>query len=849
MSEIKRFILSEHDVAIGLKASNKQDAIEQIANFLIKNGKVSEGYKVGMLQREDEVSTYLMNGVAIPHGTRNAMQHILQDAMFIGQFPEGVIWNDKGDRVHLVCGIASGSDAHLDVLTRLTMIIENKEIIDVLSKTKDIHEIIKTFSKDIVQPNSEKIEIKGVHKRLLFLGENGMHARPATKLASMAQSYDTTDVYIHTNKASASLKSMPSILKLNISCNTEILISAEGDQAQEAFDAIILYIENELNHEKAIEIDNTDVALYEAMDIEADSKYIEGIKASPGIAVAPVFFLKDDEFTIDKKSPHGPAEEEIERLQKAQTTAIEQLKVLKEDLLKKQLEVEADIIDGHIMIINDVPIVDMMLEYIHKDCDASYAVSEVLLQQAQVLEKLDDLVLQARAYDMKDVRIRLLRILENREQKKLPSDTPFILIAKELTPTQTASLHDSFVQGICTSLGGATSHMAILARALGIPALVGMGSDIFDLQEEQIVILDAVADRLITNPSDALVLKAKEYSKKQKAQKHKEEQEAHMEAISEDKQRVEVFCNIANVTDSSLVLEKGGEGVGLFRTEFLFVNSSKEPTEDEQYNAYSHVANVLENIPIIVRVMDIGGDKPVSWLQIPKEDNPFLGIRGIRLLLSNITIFKKQLRAIYRAALQQFENKNTVTFRIMFPMISRTVEFLKAKEIALEVQEELKAPPVQLGIMIETPASALMAEFLAKEVDFFSIGTNDLTQYTLAMDRVHPELSKEADSLHPSILRLIDTTVKGANIYNKEVGVCGNMAADPVMLTVLIALGVREVSVSPSDVASTKYLIRRLHTEQLRTLYDSIMRVGSGIEVRKICEDYFKNIIVPKLKK
>lgn len=695
---------------------------------------------------------------------------------------------------------------------------------------------------------SQTIKIKGISKTLIFTGENGMHARPAGRLAKIAKSYPDTTMHIHANGKSAKLTSLPSILSLNISPQTEIVVNADGKNKERAFDEIIAYIENELNHEKsAVSEETENDTIYDALDLEPDSKIIEGIKASPGMVVGKVFkWEQDNEFDIIEKSADIHYEKNI--LKQSVETAIKQLQTLKNEMLEQKMEKESEIIDSHIIILEDEIIFDEIDKDIVAGRTAAYALNTVFNAQVVLLEQLDDPVLRARSYDMNDIKNRLLRILSNKnETQSLPTDTPFILVSKELTPTQTASLHKHPVLGICTVLGGETSHMAILARALGLPALVGLGDTLMDLDDEQTIIIDAQAGRIITNPSDALTQKATLANESFKKHQDKEEAEALSDAITEDGIKIEVLCNIANSKDVQAVIEKGGEGIGLFRTEFLFEESVERPSIDSQYQELLSVVQSLKDKPVIIRTMDIGGDKPVAWMDMPKEDNPFLGIRGIRLLFDNEDVFRDQLSSIYMVALWQEEQNIPVTCRIMFPMISKLSEFLKAKKIALSVQKSLKAPSVPLGVMIETPSLALTAKYVAEEADFFSIGTNDLTQYTLAMDRMHPSLSKRADSLHPSILQLIFLTIEAGGA-NTHVGVCGNMAADPVMLTVLIAIGIRDVSVSAANVPAVKYLIRRLNTKNLDELKEKVLHSGNGTDVRNYCEEFFKKNLVHKLK-
>ncbi|CAN5476693.1 hypothetical protein BH10PLA1_BH10PLA1_06610 [soil metagenome] len=401
------------------------------------------------------------------------------------------------------------------------------------------------------------------------------------------------------------------------------------------------------------------------------------------------------------------------------------------------------------------------------------------------------------------------------------------MLANDLTPSDAASLDPKIVLGFCTASGGATSHVAIIARSLNIPAVVGTGPAVMHQSEGAMAILDGDNGALYVDPSEADLKAAREAQVRLAEMRDSEARHRYEPAITTDGTRIEVVANIGAPAEAKQAVEAGGEGVGLLRSEFLFLDRASAPTENEQYAAYKQMVDSLAGLPIIIRTLDIGGDKHVPYLDLPKEENPFLGIRGIRLCLARPDLFKTQLRAIYRAAAHG-------PIKLMFPMVSTLADLRDAKVIADQVRAELRAAPLEIGIMIEVPSAVLMAPELAKEVDFFSIGTNDLTQYVLAMDRGHPLLAKQADGLHPAVLRMVDATVKAAVANGKWVGVCGGVAAEPLAAAILTGLGVAELSVSIPSIAAVKALVRTLSMKDAKDLASRALACRSAEEVRKL---------------
>ncbi|HSK38270.1 MAG TPA: phosphoenolpyruvate--protein phosphotransferase, partial [Arenibaculum sp.] len=436
--------------------------------------------------------------------------------------------------------------------------------------------------------------------------------------------------------------------------------------------------------------------------------------------------------------------------------------------------------------------------------------------------------LSGRAVDLRDVGRRVLRMLADRveDEPNLP-DEPVILVADDLSPSDTARLDPAFALGLCTASGGPTSHTAIIARSLDIPAVVGAGASVLDLEDGTPAVLDGNGGLLVLDPSEADRTAATRVQRGLAEQREAERRACYEPALMLDGTRIEVVANISEAAEAGRAVDAGGEGVGLLRTEFLFLHRDSPPDEDEQFAVYSEMTAALNGLPIIIRTLDIGGDKAVPYLSMPAEENPFLGERGIRLCLARPELFRTQLRAIFRAAA-------TGPVRIMYPMISTLEELAKAKAFTEKVRKEMGAEPVEIGIMIEVPSAVMMADELAREVDFFSIGTNDLTQYVLAMDRMHPVLAKQADGLHPAVLRMIDRTVAAARLNGKWVGACGGIAGDPQGVAILVGLGVSEISVSIPSIAAVKAQIRGMTMDKARALAKRAIDCRTAEEVRAL---------------
>ncbi len=565
-------------------------------------------------------------------------------------------------------------------------------------------------------------------------------------------------------------------------------------------------------------------------------RIFRGVAASPGIAIAPAFLFSGKEVEAES-APAGSPDEELARLQKALEQARREVEELYGKAVEEVGEEQAAIFKAHEMFLSDPTLLQQVEEFIRGGKSAPAAWMEAIESQAAMLEALNDPVFSARAVDLRDVGRRVVGILVGEEgEAKLP-ESPSVIIARELTPSQTILLPKDLVQGFCTVQGGRTSHVAILARGLGLPAVVGVSEDLLsEVQDGNTVVLDGTEGVLILDPSEETLSRYRA----EKAALEEERRAAVLAgakpAVTPDGRRIEIGANLggAGREEALRALEFGAEGVGLLRTEFLYMERTTPPDEEEQIEAYAPYVEVMAGRPIIFRTMDIGGDKPLPYLDLPKEANPFLGKRGVRLSLAHPELFLTQLRAILRAG------AGAAGIKIMFPMVASLDEVRAAKARLEEARRSLSedglpyAADVEVGIMVEIPSAAVLADVLAPEVDFFSIGTNDLSQYTMAADRTHPDVGKMADAYHPAVLRLIKQVVDAAHGAGIWVGICGELAGDSLAAPLLLGLGVDELSMSSPSIPAVKERIRAWRYDDAVNLAAEALKMDSPESVRRL---------------
>jgi phosphocarrier protein FPr len=665
---------------------------------------------------------------------------------------------------------------------------------------------------------------------LVIHNATGLHARPARVFVDIAKQF-TSSIQIQYGEKRVNAKSMIAVLTLGVPRNQRIQIDIHGEDEAAAAVALETAVRAGLGDE-SVEATTTDESatppLATNQRIETQSgpdSVICGVAGAPGVAVGPIFRIERVRSNVRER--FAGIDQEQARLQAALETARQQLITLGEQMRRRVVGAESAIFDVHRSILDDEALLDIAHAAIADGRSAAVAWQDVIADYAATMAGLSDGVLAERAADVRDVGERVLRLLTGAgESAPALPDHPVIVVAYELTPSETVGLDPARVLGFCTAVGGANAHTSILARALGLPAVVSAGPAVLELEPGARIILDGGRGTLTLEPDEQAVAAAYA-AQQQERDKHAAAMRAAAEpAITVDGHRVEVGANIGGLKDAEKAAAFGAEGVGLLRTEFLFLDRAEAPSEEAQFAIYRDIARALDGQPVIVRTLDIGGDKPLPYLELPTEENPFLGERGIRLCLAHPELLRVQLRAILRAA--AFGR-----LRIMFPMIADISELRAARAMLEDIRRELGAPAVEIGIMVEVPSAALMADVLAHEIDFFSIGANDLTQYTLAMDRAHPVLATKADGLHPAVLRLIARTVEAAHAAGKWVGVCGELGADPLAVPILVGLGVDELSVSVPAIPTIKAQIRSLNRVDCRALAQRALACATAAEVRE----------------
>lgn len=818
--------LGPEDIRLGSSARDRDEALTLVGQAMVESGFVEPAYLDAMRGREKLSSTFLGNGIAIPHGLPEARGQVLRTGIVVVQFPQGVPWGDKGP-VHLAVGIAAKSDEHVQVLANLTGVLGEPAIAAKLAVTRDREEIAAYLNgTKAVTLTPEAVSIRGSTITVVAPSPHGLHARPATLLAETSKRFKS-ELAIRVGDKTANAKSIVSLLRLGASGGTELTVSADGPDAAEALAAIAQAFAHGLGEGKAEPAAAPAQAPVPSRPVVAyGGRVVAGVSASQGIATGPVWHFKRERLVVH---PHAPDPEfQRDRLAQALAGATAELNNLYQEFWKKAGTAKADIFKAHLELLDDPEMVSEAQRRIGTGESAGWAWRETYEERAATLSKLADSLLAARAGDLRDVGRRVLRFLadEVEGETSLPSH-PVIILAEDLAPSDTARLDPREVLGLCTAAGGATSHTAIIARSLDLPAVVAAGPSVLDLQNGQECILDGDNGVLVADPLQSDRDMAGERKRESLLRREEERRSCYQPAITTDGVRVEVVANIAKPSEAETAINGGAEGIGLMRTEFLFLERDTPPSEEEQVAAYETILRAMNGLPVILRTLDIGGDKEVPYLSMPAEENPFLGVRGLRLCLQRQDLFRTQLRAIFRAS-------RLGPVRLMFPMVTMPSELVQAKAIAEEVRREVGAKPQEVGIMIEVPAAVVLADQLATEVDFFSIGTNDLTQYVLAMDRMHPVLAPQADGLHPAVLRMVQQTVQAARHAGIWVGACGGIAGDPAGAMMLAGLGVAELSVSIPSIAAIKARMRGLAMNRLQELARKALNCRSAAEVRAL---------------
>ncbi|MBS9779839.1 MAG: phosphoenolpyruvate--protein phosphotransferase [Moraxellaceae bacterium] len=816
-------------VLIGQQPSNKSIAITTLAKTLANANKVDIEYLEGFLQREQVANTYLGKGIAIPHGVPELRHLIKETAVAVMQVPEGVAWGDNGEKVHLIVAIVAQGDEHLQVLKKLTRLFSNQDTLNTLFSTTNPNVICNALNDEQVaidMPTEKTVsEFDGqtfaYQKSVTLPNPQGMHARPASKLQKLVTDFNTLVVLETADGKRIDASKMFDILGLGLEKDSVLTVMSDDEQVtNQVVSAITLGLGDDLN----LTMQPTQKKIREYLwQADGEIETLKGVGASDGLVIGKIQHYGQPTYQIP--TTVKSTLEEITALDNALQQAKNNIETLmNSDNLGTD---EMAIFQAHLSILNDADVVKEAVAYISQGKNAVYAYKTVSDARIEQLANVDNEHISARASDIRDVQTHVMNALLGIETTENNFAEPVILCAKDLTPSDTMKLSADTILGFITETGGATSHSAIIARNMGLPAIVATGEGLSKIANGTQVIMDGKAGLVYLNPNEQQILSAQQAQEKLLKKQQQANAYRDKKGQTKDGHKVEICANINEAEDIANGIELGAEGVGLMRTEMLYLSSKSIPSEDFQYEKYRAMAKALANKPLIIRTLDIGGDKEVSYLGLVREDNAFLGMRGIRLCFQRPDLFIPQLRAICRVA-KEFNNVH-----VMFPMISKLSDWHQAKQILDEVREQMQAPKFPVGIMVEVPSTALIAHQFAEHVDFFSIGTNDLTQYTLATDRMHPILAEQADALHPAVLQLIHMTVQSAHKQGKWVGVCGNSAGDIASAKILVGLGIDELSMSPTQIATVKQTLDHYNYSELQEIAKQALAQESAIAVRE----------------
>jgi phosphoenolpyruvate-protein phosphotransferase len=682
-----------------------------------------------------------------------------------------------------------------------------------------------------VRSTRGEIGPKVISEAILIPNPSGLHVRSAAMMANVARNFRSS-IQLYLGERQANVRSVTSIMALDVRQGAKVVLIAEGPDAEEAISRLTALIEKGFGGERHEPV-TTPASVSRPAEtagpenrVSGDPNLIPGVAVSPGVRVGTVFQVRDEEISVVETAEDPDHEREL--LDSAIEKAEGQLAALQASLKATSDPAKAGIFAAHVELLEDPDVVDIATSAIAKGKSAAFAWKSAYTTHAERLAVMKNQLLRQRANDLRDVGERVLGLIAGVRNRKHAYPEEAILIAEDLTASEVVGLDGEKIAGFCTVCGSAMSHVAILARSLRIPAIAGAEPRALEIPNAAPIILDGGRGFLRLNPSGEEIVEIRGLQQAAEAKLQEDLAHAREPAVTLDGCRIEIAANIGGVSEAEQIEGLGGDGVGLLRSEFLFLERRSAPSEDEQFDVYRKIAQIVgSERPVIIRTLDVGGDKPLPYLPIPPEENPSFGERGIRVCLDQPELLRTQLRAVLRASAYG-------KVFVMFPLIGSLEELRDAKDILKEEAERLGIAPVPVGMMIEIPAAAVMAGQFAKEADFFSIGTNDLTQYTLAMDRGDPKLAPHVDGLNPAVLRLIADCVLEAHSRNRWVGVCGGIAADAAAVPILVGLGVDELSLTVPAIPAVKAQIRSLHLSTCRQLAEEALGCDTPAEVRAL---------------
>ncbi len=740
---------------------------------------------------------------------------------------------EKRDRVKLVAApivegaVAAAVQASLGVSIELVA----SEAVGALTMKEAQLSHLPAVKPEAARPTLELVGVRSLD--LTVTNRLGLHARPAAQFVQTAARFKSEVLLARSAEEAhrVNAKSINAVASMGVRQNETIRIFAAGVDADQALQALAALVKARFG-ENGEETAPAEAA--KPVSATAAEGALSGVPASSGYAIGPAVVLNFADPIIEQRTIADPAGE-WERLERALEVVRETTRQLRNQVARAANQYDAAIFDAHLMFLNDPELLARARAAIFAErVNAEWAWRSTITASAQMFDAIDDEYLRARAADVRDIGRQVLMQLTG-QFASLDMPHAGILLAIDLAPSDTARLDRSKVLGICTERGGPTSHSAILARTLGIPAVVGLGPRLMTVADGANLVVDGNSGQVWITPAQNVIDDYTERLKKWHLEREAARSASATPAVTSDGRAVEVVANIGSVADARVAIGNGAEGVGLLRTEFLFLDRRDAPNEEEQYQAYQAIAEAMGERPVIIRTLDVGGDKPLAYLDLGHEDNPFLGQRAIRLCLNRPDIFKTQLRAILRATPGH-------NLKIMFPMIADVSEVRRARALLDEARTELEAEnasmtdQVDVGIMVEIPAAAMLAHALAPEVDFFSIGTNDLTQYTLAAERGNAAVAHLQDALHPAVLIQIRQTVQAAGAHGKWVGVCGELAGDPEAIPILIGLGVKELSMASGSIPKAKQIIRALNSAEANQIAGHVLALSTAEAVRQFMQ-------------